>query len=85
MRTMTNAAITAERIARARQRKAAALVSVLRSVGCTTADLDAIDWTTATKAAGVNPPSDDTIELVRSLMTMLEAHEAKHPDPFEGL
>jgi len=73
-------------VAEARARKAHRLVAALVAAGATVDDLDLPDfpWDAAVAAAGVNPPSDLTKDLVRHLLGVLEAE--RHPaDPFAGL
>ena len=50
-----------------RERKASALIDALDAHGWTALvhQMEPIHWETVAKSAGVNPPSQDTIQLVR--------------------
>jgi hypothetical protein len=65
----------------ARYKKATALASVLRRMGCSGSDalrLHPDDWLKASKAARVNPPSALTIQEVARILD-------ETPDPFAVL
>lgn len=70
---------------RARTMKALQLTAVLRSAGAIVADFDrgVIDWELAARAAGVNPPSEETKAMVRSMLSVAEGEVPG--DPFAGL